>query len=99
MVLKPPKLPSLYFVKSGSYTYVRTYKNVWKEIPSQPDKKTAYKSDIKTVGKINSNSGVGTVIFYQEFLEQYPELKSFAVIKSRSPEDDKKYKLSFVPKG
>lgn len=85
MELKPPKLPSLYFVKSGCYTYVRTYKNVWKEIPSKPGKKTAYKTDIQTVGKINSSSGVGTVIFYPDFFNLYPELNCFTVSRFHSP--------------
>ena len=90
-----PQLPKLYFVKAGSYTYARTYKNKWVEKKSGKGK-LAVKTDAHTVGRIDSSDGIGPVNFDDSFYRLFPDLKNFNVVRSCS--DKNKFVLEIKPK-
>lgn len=97
-MLKIPELPNLYFVKSGNYTYARTYHNEWQDKKSGSGK-VAVKTNTKTVGRIANKEGIGIIEFSSDFCRTHPQLNKFSV--SRTVDEDAaasgKYKLVFSP--
>ena len=97
-MLKIPELPNLYFVKSGNYTYARTYHNEWQDKKSG-NGKVAVKTNTKTVGRIANKEGIGIIEFSSDFCRTHPQLAKFSV--SRLVDDSSgafgKYKLEFSP--
>ena len=83
----PVVLPPLKLHKGAKYTYVFTYRGVWE--PAVKDeagniikKGRARSVDRKTVGKIDDGQHTGVIKFYDAFLNDYPELKNYIVIRN-----------------
>ena len=83
----PVVLPPLKLHKDAKYTYVFTYRGVWE--PAVKDeagniikKGRARSVDRKTVGKIDDGQHTGVIKFYDAFLNDYPELKNYIVIRN-----------------
>lgn len=85
-----PTLPPFILQGSGKHRYVCTYKNVW--VNGQVRRRPG---STVTVGKfelLDEETGRGECLFYDAFIEKYPELKHFRVFRSRGG------KLEFQPK-
>ncbi len=83
----PVVLPPLKLHKGAKHTYVFTYRGVWE--PAVKDeagniikKGRARSVDRKTVGKIDDGQHTGVIKFYDAFLNDYPELKNYIVIRN-----------------
>lgn len=83
----PVVLPPLKLHKGAKHTYVFTYRGVWE--PAVKDeagniikKGRARSVDRKTVGKIDDGQHTGVIQFYDAFLNDYPELKNYIVIRN-----------------
>ncbi|MBO8416616.1 MAG: hypothetical protein IAB19_09565 [Proteobacteria bacterium] len=96
MTRSTPKLPCLYFVHAGKYTYVRTYSSKWEQMPN--GRMGSVKRNIKTVGRIDNSSGLGEVHFKAEFLAQFPELNRYNVTRQTSASRQGGHQLIFTPR-
>ena len=83
----PVALPPLKLHKGARQTYVFTYRGIWE--PAVKDdrgniikKGRARSVDRKTVGKIDDGKHTGVIKFYDEFLNDYPELKNYIVVRN-----------------
>ena len=83
----PVVLPPLKLHKGAKHTYVFTYRGVWE--PAVKDeagniikKGRARSVDRKTVGKIDDGQHTGVIKFYDAFLNDYPELKNYIVVRN-----------------
>lgn len=97
-IVNTPKLPPLLFKISRAQTYVCTYKNKW---DSNLQQSIRLKGQGKTVGKIIGGGLEGVIEWYDDFLEQYPELYSLKTerLKNNKFKSAKqaKYYLKFTP--
>lgn len=66
-----PELPDFTFTASDRCTYVR--------ISVKPPEGGGRKRALKTVGRIDSDTGCGPITFTEEFLDEYPSLRCFEV--------------------
>lgn len=87
MTNPPVKLPPIKLHKGPSYTYVFTYQGVW--VPAIKDEdgniiKKGYSRVVnrKTIGKIDDGKHTGVIRFYDTFLDDYPELKDYSVVRN-----------------
>ena len=83
----PVVLPPLKLHKGAKHTYVFTYRGVWEpavkdEVGNIIKKGRARSVDRKTVGKIDDGQHTGVIKFYDAFLNDYPELKNYIVIRN-----------------
>ena len=80
-----PKMPRTLLTKGKSCCFLCVYKNVWvkahkdkdgNDVParSMPAKRTS-------IGKILEPDGIGEVFLYDDFLEEYPELRLYRVMR------------------
>ncbi len=87
-----PKLPKLIVNGSKNYKYVFTYKNHW-------DKDSKYatrgKGDTTCIGRFipdKTNPKIGEVLFNEDFIEKYPELRKLRTFRHKGG------KLEFKPR-
>lgn len=87
MTNPPVILPPIKLHKGKTQTYVFTYRGVWE--PAVKDKNgniikkgRSRTVDRKTIGKIDSGKDTGVIQFYDNFLNEYPELRDYSVVRN-----------------
>lgn len=81
------KLPSFSFLKGKKHCYVRTYHNVWQPSKTNPAKMQAVKTNVRNVGIIKDPDGIGEIEFYEDFINEHPELMLDQIVVSRTIRD------------
>ena len=87
MTNPPVALPPIKLHKAKNHTYVFTYRGIWE--PAIKDdagniirKGRSRSVDRKTIGKIDGGKDTGIIQFYDKFLDDYPELRNYSVVRN-----------------
>ena len=90
-VMEYPKLPPLKAQKCGPYCYLQTFKNEWVDGKSKP-----VKGCTKTVASIEGGGLEGRIIWKEEFLEKYPELRELEAYRCKKKRLEGKKRDSYT---
>ena len=90
-VMEYPKLPPLKAQKCGPYCYLQTFKNEWVHGKSKP-----VKGCTKTVASIEGGGLEGRIIWKEEFLEKYPELRELEAYRCKKKRLEGKKRDSYT---